>query len=312
MTPKRFTALFLSLVLTLSVLVMGVNYLVDPLLYFRGKKVIYASAERQFKHLNVGNTAHNALLLGSSRMALVNPKDIHIDGLTFFNAAFSSALPEEMLAFANLHARNQKVVVIGIDFYAANKASFPPKENPFKPKHWEDKFKYLLSLDTLKYTYDHVKKSALGEAPFALPTGQRHPDYADRTPVTNLSQTRYKNTLLTLKSVHYNNIEYASHRVETYKNLKTLLELRGITPVFIHTPLNEVVYKELIAGNPDVAPYFQRWQRDLTTALGEHYIDLSRNPKLADFRQYYKDDPHHYLPEVGAAFIEESLHQFGL
>ena len=108
-----------ALVLGLSVLLIlqsiaAVNIAVDPFGFFGLNQVgFFFNAEREFKPRQIHVYPHRALLLGNSKMAYVDPDDL--PGYGFFNAAFSAAKPEEMLAFLEKNIDGVELIALALD-----------------------------------------------------------------------------------------------------------------------------------------------------------------------------------------------------
>ena len=86
------------------------NWLVDPYMVFGNNRLggIYISGEREMKLYLVRNSPHQALLIGSSKMAHTDPDSIR--GYRFLNVSFSNAQPEEIISYLKNFAGKEKSI----------------------------------------------------------------------------------------------------------------------------------------------------------------------------------------------------------
>ena len=92
-SPRRFVILALGLAGGLVATIGLFNYFVDPYgLFGQNRLGIHISAEREFKPSQVQRYPHDALVLGTSRMAMIPVDDLK--GFRFFNAGFGGGTAE--------------------------------------------------------------------------------------------------------------------------------------------------------------------------------------------------------------------------
>src|SRR5438105_4486574 len=97
---RRFFTAFAASFIVVVAFQFATIALVDPWLRFNfDMDNISLWREREGKPWLIGIYPHNAVLIGTSKLAHVNPADVDTSEYTFFNASFAGALPEEMCSF---------------------------------------------------------------------------------------------------------------------------------------------------------------------------------------------------------------------
>jgi len=300
-TDKRFVFIFLAIVLVLVFQAGAVNWLVDPF----GKVHqpwfgMYYSTEREQKMHYVKVFPHNALLIGSSRTASIDPDDINCSGLTFFNASFSSALPEEILNYLEHYVDDAKVVVIGLDVFMFNES-----HREYTPD-WEgrgDKLSYLFSADTLGYSWGTVNKWLKGKKSSSKPDGQRNMESKNERDAKQ-TDIDYAETLAVLQQSHYNNIIFSTRRIQVIGRIRDLMRERGVKTVFFWNPIN-VAILDMIFKDSSKQAFYQRAKGEVREVLPD-IVDLNES-RYSRMEAFYKFDPVHYYPATGACIVRALL-----
>lgn len=283
-------------------LTMTVNAWVDPFDRLGNNTIgIYADAEREAKSAWLSRGHFQGVLLGSSKVTYIDPSSLASAG--FFNAAFALAMPEEILAFARTFVRPGQKVVIGLDLYMFNENAFPLQEPEFAPEpSLLELAKYLISGNVLIYSIRDYLYHLRGKRPRLAPTG--NVDATSRLARHAVMTEPVDGPVLgMLSSVHYRDFRYSEARLEKLRELKALLEERGNPYAVFINPLSRTVLGHL--GTMPAAAELDRLRRDLRSIFPD-LIDLS-DERWSDSENFFRFDTLHYLPGVGAAFLNEEV-----
>ena len=276
--------------------------LVDPFDKLGRNQIgIYAARERETKLSWIRRREHQGLLLGSSKTTYIDP--LRLDAPGMFNASFPLALPEELLAFVDQHVHDEDFVLIGLDLYMMNEREFPVRPVELSDgSGLVETARYLISGQVLLYALRDYWRHLQGRTPRLAEAGNVH--FESRL-ARHESMTTVDNgpALTMLSSFHFANFEYSASRVGMLERLRDILEQRRIPyAVFI---------------NPLSAPVLDLLERIPAKAAAERFRDDVRRifPDAADLMRsrwsnpegYFRFDPYHYLPEVGARFINEEV-----
>jgi hypothetical protein len=154
--PKRFLVVFVFSLSLACGLVAAANVAVDPFGYFGFNRTgLFFDDERTFKLLQAHRYPHQALLLGDSRTAYVNPEAIRTP--RFFNAAFGGASLDKMVWFWEHYGGNARVVVMGVLWTEVDRNA--PVSERLTERSWRDPIRYALSFELLWRSYDGVPGS---------------------------------------------------------------------------------------------------------------------------------------------------------
>jgi len=283
--------------------VAAVNLWVDPYYRFGTNQIgVYISSEREFKATAVQKAPHDALVIGNSKPSIIDPDKI--DEYQFLNVGFAGAKPEEIYWFLEKFARNQKLVVLGLDYGMFNEGAAPIREkDPFERPLFRDICNYLLNLKSFQYAMEGLFRKVAGQQPTILATGQSNPKpYLDFD--AGLTEEHYEPALDLLRRDTFNNFNYSVKRLGYLKKIKALLQERGIKLVVFINPENDVVL-DLIRSMP-AGGQFDRWKADLREIFPE-LVDLTAEPRLSEHAHYFRHDPYHYLPSTGTTIIKEYI-----
>jgi hypothetical protein len=310
MRSHHYTAAVIACILSATVSVSAFNAAMDPMnrLGFN-RDGILAGAERDAKPHLIQTYPHDAVFVGSSKMGYIDPVDIDNPEYTFFNAAFAGALPEEIAGFIDLYVHNARLVVVGFDFYMMNENSsaFPRRSDTFAPKSLRQAFQYnveyLLSWRILRSSYDRWRlRHQLAEAAWLLPSGGRHlPQELERSRA--MKGFEFDRPLQTWETNAFGNFHYSEQRLDDIRRIKRTLADRGIQLVAIIPPESRSVL-DLIDRMPARAA-FSRFRRDLADIFPD-LLDYS-DSSFSNNENFLRYDPIHFLPEVGAALMQDVL-----
>lgn len=304
-TVSGFSAYARTLLLTAATLLgltAAVNAWVDPFDQLGNNRIgFYADMEREAKSAWLPRGDYAGVILGSSKPTYIDPTALDRGG--FFNAAFALAMPEELLAFAQTFVEPGQAVLLGLDLYMFNENAFPLQQPVFRAQpSLGDLAGYLFSGQVLIYSVRDYMAHLRGRPPRLEPAGNlaavqrlaRHEAMDGRIDAPVLGM---------LRSVHYRDFRYAEARLESLRRLKALFQARGNPFVVFINPLSRTVLDHL--ATLPAAPMLDRLRQDLREIFPD-LVDLS-DSRWSDPDNFLRFDALHYLPEVGAAFVNQEL-----
>jgi hypothetical protein len=289
----------------LLILVAAFNYIVDPYnLLGNNRTGVYFWNERQIKD-SILTYDHQAVLMGSSKTGYVNP-----DGLScyrFYNASIRGAVPEEMFFYLKKYLRNEKLVLIGFDFYMFNEREFPL----IKISDWNDVrytlAEYLFGVHTVEASFKTLQKwknrepiiGMKANGQFAYP-GSTQAASADDAPQY---KKKYNDIIKGVAKHHYGSFSFSGRRMAYVREIKKLLEEKGIPYAVFINPENLDVYDAL--QQLEAYSLFVSWKQEMKTIFPDIYdYSVSRYSARDGF---YRDDPYHYTNATGKAFLNEII-----
>jgi len=303
-TPQsaRFIVRFAWVAGAFLLFTMAVNYFVDPHYRFGTNRIgVYISSEREYKATAVQIYPHDGLIVGNSKPSIIDP--LKIDNIRFFNAGFASAKPEEIYAFLQRYAHDQKVVVLALDFGMFNEGAAPIRTDPFERPFFSDACRYLLSLTSFQYAMEGLFRKVAGQGVTILPTGQSNPEpYLKKDKL--FTEEHYEPALRLLREDTFNNFDYSETRIGYIEKIRDLLKERGIQLIVFISPENDAVL-DLIHSLP-AGDDFARWKVDLNRIV-PNVIDLSDDPAWQAHKNYFLHDPYHYFPEAGTRIMQDHI-----
>ncbi|OQX61329.1 MAG: hypothetical protein B5M56_09295 [Desulfococcus sp. 4484_241] len=306
---KRY--LFVSGVLSVVLLVSvaAFNYFIDPYnLMGNNWTGVYFWNERQLKGREILNYDHQAVLIGSSKTGYVNPDDLEC--YRFYNASMRGMVPEEIYFFLKKYLRNEKLVLVGFDFYMFNEREFPL----ITIKDWDDvaynPLEYLLGISTLKMSKKTLKHWKNHDPIFRMhENGQFDYPGSKGKPLparTRQEKKKYRDIINGLVEHHYGDFVLSRQRMEYVRKLKELFENREIPYAVFINPLSSDVLAAL--RHVDAYPVFLKWRKDMRTIFPNIY-DFSSGP-YSDPKLFHSDDPYHYTNEAGKEFLNRIIRDF--
>ncbi len=299
MSPKAYLAILFSVSLIVLGTIAAFNWKVDPFFVFDNNTTgVYAKVERQFKTRQVYIFPHDEILMGSSVTAHINPNGFPEHRL--FNAAFNGALIEEILSFTRKHIRNQKLFILALDLYMFNEGSFPVKSAD-EPLFDDNTLSHTISLSALTQSFKDLSSKASGAPPYAWANGARNTDEKDKRD-KEMGQIDDAALLKSVGNSYYGNFTYSDKRLDFLRELKALLDERGIRYTVVLNPINKKLLG-LIHLSPKIQDGLTRMQKDVRNIF-QGTIDLSEQP-YSDPTLFYANDPFHYKPKMGDLVLAE-------
>jgi len=299
MGHRHFARLALGLVAGVLGVSAFINVAVDPYdLYGLNRFGNHIGLERDAKQTWIRRQPHDAVLIGSSKLDFVDPREL--ERFDFFNASMGGAMPEEMEEFLRLHVDGVRGVVVGFDFFMFNESCFPLR--PTLRRTWEDYvFRFPFNRKGLEYSWHTVRRGLLGREPVILPWGQMNPLRTEQKDAT-VDDYDYSEGIPYLEQYHFRDYRFSDYRVERMRVMRHLLEERAIPFVVIMNPMNEAI-RAWVREQEDLEPLYQRFKREVLTVFPDA-IDLTES-RYAEMTGFYKLDPLHFRPETGTEFLNQ-------
>ena len=290
----------ISLIITAGLLLLtaSTNYMIDPYNKMGNNKIgLYHSLDREIKN-QITFFKHDAILIGSSKTGRINPDDI--DLYKFYNASIDAVTPEEIFFYLKKYAIHEKFILIGLDFYMFNEREFPIKTMNKWYHNSYTTIEYLLGGKVLRDSKKSISMWLKKQKPYIIKkNGQKT--------ISNSYKTRdYKKIIDFLCIHHYGNFHFSNERMAYLSKTKTLLKDRNIDCLVFINPLHEEVYTAL--QRLDSYELFIKWKQELKIIFPD-LVDLSYSQYSAK-NGFMKQDPYHYKPETGIAFLNKILNGF--
>jgi len=305
---KQYLIMSGAIVGAVLLLVAAFNALVDPYnLLGNNRTGVFFWNERQIKDA-ILTYDHEGLLIGSSKTGYVDP-----DGLTcyrFYNASMRGMVPEEMFFYLKKYLRQEKLVLIGFDFYMFNEREFPL----LRINDWENvrfnKAEYLLSVHTTDASFKTLKKWKKGEPADGMkPNGQfAYPAMAQPSASVDPGQyeKQYNDIIRGLVKHHYGYFSFSRKRMFYVREIKKLLDKKGIPYAIFINPFNHDVFAAL--QKTEAYSLFLPWQKEMKTIFPDIYDYSVSRYSVRD--GFYREDPYHYTNATGTAFLNEIIGDF--
>ncbi len=305
-TFGHYCAVYFLSVISFFAFISLVNWWVDPFNELGKNKIgLYFSTERQ-EHKKILEIEHDAVLLGSSRINRISVTNLH--GYHFYNAAFSNALPEEIYLFLKKYLRNEKLVVIGLDFFVFNKTAFPVLELQDWPDHFYGVFEYLTSLNVFKSSLIALCKyyKVIDNKP--VPQVQenfvkydiygQNLEFKTEDPYFNKSCDIFYSHLA---HYYFRRFVLSEERLNYYQKIKELLEERKVKYIVFFNP--ESTETERLYKFTGTYTKFLWWKKEVKRIFPS-VKDFSTGQYTAS-RYYFPEDAFHFKAEVGENIINE-------
>lgn len=312
----RFLVVFVFALSLGCGLVAAVNVAVDPFGFFGANRTgLFFNDERTFKLMQVRNYPHDALLLGDSRVAYIDPEDMTKP--RFFNAAFGGASLDEMLWFWENYDGNARLLVIGLLY--ADFSGRPAIDEELKAHTWRDYFRYALSFELLKRSMEALERWRMGEPPTYNENGSRS---AREKRVEELAQTTAGAFLSKAAQPAVDATEVdpcsrperrsrrdaADPRWERLQRIADIAERRGVKLVLFMHPR----HPDDLFGHKEQTRDRQFVSRiNFLCSLDAKFLDFTASD-FSDPRNFWLADRLHYKPEVGLSLLTEVLRRSGV
>jgi len=312
-------------------LCVGTNWAVDPFNELGRNKIgLYFSTQRQ-AHKKIESIPHQGILMGSSKVGQIKADSLKCSGI--YNASFNAALPEEMHFFLRRYALDEKIVLIGLDFYMFNERQLPLNDLNEWPDHFFGIFEYLMSFNVFKSSFVGLYKWSDGQEPkiamikivsqdkskvLGSSVFSQNLEIKNRINTNESSMNNVKNdfskmigkkghpNLDMISNNHFRRYQFSKKRMEYISKTSEMLRDRGIPYLFFINPIYHDVYSMIM--NSENKPIFMTFQNQLQDILGESLIDLSYNQySFNDSFGESGGDFYHYTPKTGTKFVDAML-----
>ncbi len=300
-----FSCLAAGVILALSA---AFNYFVDAYnLLGNNRTGVYFVLERQVKDA-ILTYKHDGILLGSSKTGYVNPDELSC--YRFYNASMRGMVPEEMYFYLKKYLRNEKLVLIGFDFYMFNERELPL----VRISDWNDlrytKVEYLLGAQTVKDSWKTLKMKFNNDKKYGMkPNGQfDYPGLSTESASAGSEEYEQKYNMIIrgLVQNYYDHFSFSEKRMDYVRQIRVLLEERGAPYAIFINPLNTDVLAAL--QNIEAYSRFLSWRREMKEIFPDIY-DFSEGP-YSKREGFYLEDPYHYTQATGRAFLNEIIGDF--
>ena len=280
--------------------IAAINYMVDPYNLLGNNTIgIFHSLDREIKN-QIVSFDHDAILIGSSKTGRIDPAALSY--YKFYNASFDAALPEEIYFYLEKYAKEEKVVLLGLDFYMFNENFFP-----LKPMvAWNTKnysiAEYLLGGGVFNDARKSLSLWLNNNPPYLIKkNGQKI--ISKRESSVPVDTEKPKRIIEYVRKNHFGNFRFSNTRMEYIHKIKVLLEERNIKLLVFINPLHEDIYRMLKSSAS--FKEFIAWKKKLRVFFPDLF-DLSNSPYSAK-AGFTLDDPFHYTSETGASFMNKIM-----
>ncbi len=297
---QRYLATTAAVAAGLIALAAALNFFVDPFDYFgRNTLGIYISAEREAKLTGLRQHPQDAVLLGTSKAAMVDASLLR-GPAKFYNAGLGGATPEEVTALVRHVSPTAPLVVVALDFFQYSDR-LPIVSSPFPPQTWQDSFNYLFNLQGVGYAWQTMLGAWRGRPPTLQKDGsfnavlwREHHDVADPAALA---------ALLANQETQWREFHFSPDRVNELVLLRSALENRGSPYAVVINPLQVEDLRRL--RHAGMGPALEDWRARVRMVFPEA-VDLL-DSSYSDAKNFFKLDPVHFYPEVGAAMLNEKV-----
>jgi hypothetical protein len=307
---RRFLLTFAATIFAVLAVRYALIFIVDPRARFNfDMNNVTVYREREGKPWLIGNYPHNAILIGTSTLARVNPVDVDTPELKFFNASFSGALPEEIYRFLKAFVPSAKLVVLSFDVIVMNEGTWPLREyaewvEPSLKDVLISHFQYLNENEALMMAIDQVVHGIPQQPGTLFRNGARNAPL-DIARSNAMAAPDFVGPLATMRSAAFTAFKYSEARVGYLQRIKALLDERQIPHVVLISPENRQMLDMIRDSGSQWA--LDKFRADVRRIFPDA-IDYSNSWVSAD-ENFFKFDPLHYFPGVGARMVKEAVAQ---
>ena len=302
---------FLCAVGVILTLIALFNFAVDPLWCFghvnpwNMKQAGFNERLLKTNLVTFGDFRYRSLLIGSSRVAVLNQNDFK--GMDAFNYAAATMVPEEYGEYIRYAAQRKgkgfENIIIGMDFFGSNgnyRKTFEPPDFYFDTAgSMLYRYRMLLAWDTLRYSMDNLRGGG----------GKVRGTYDRcnvRTPKPRTFEERkrlVREQFIFFKTEGYGkNYRYDENLKEKLVRLK--LDNPGASFMVFTTPVSEPLFCLMIRMNR--LPDYERWLRDLVQVFGRVWNFMDLNTVTRDHEHTFTDLDHVY-PATGRLIAHRVL-----
>jgi hypothetical protein len=296
---RRFTLVMLS---ATALFVGGpalMNYAVDPYDRFGNNRLgIYISAEREMKSTEVRRYPHTALFVGNSRMAAIPAS--RLNGLRWFNGAFSAANAEDIYWFLHHSAERQEIVVLGIDLGAKDPTIL--NGDIFRRGNWSADAEHLVNLQTVEYSFKTLSSHLAGKLSHYSADGSlTELDFGN--PAKPQDAATAKAHLATFNNYMADVVLKPPRSLSYYRKIAETLRARKIPCVVVMPPMHEEVVRQIETLHLEKET--KAWL-DEVSAIFPNVVNLTSS-RYSAAENFYAWDPVHYKSETGVRFMNEEV-----
>jgi hypothetical protein len=313
MRSGRLIGLWLAVVVAAIAVPSGFVAAVDPFGYFGTNTAgYYYSSERQFKQTLVRTTNYNALLLGDSRIAYTDPALIRLPQYKWLNGGIGgSSFSEQIEILFNSKLDGLDLVVIGLTQGSIANAFNCLKDPEREPSLW-DPLRFSASWTQVWYAAATLYSKATGVEPYYHADGTRSPAANDLNDAALTDKNeRYwrvvRHDAEALREVlpHRPGIAFADACLKLLSGAQALARAHGFRILIVFLPIN----RDLLAladWKVFLTSDHARRSFDRLKAIIPDVFDFFDSP-YSDSNNYWRHDPTHFKPDVGARLIEEAV-----
>ncbi|OHD63297.1 MAG: hypothetical protein A2176_00215 [Spirochaetes bacterium RBG_13_51_14] len=309
---KNWNIAILLASLVIPLLVIGINYFMDPLWCFAISHKYnqfqdpFNERIQKTNYLTFRDRKYHAVLIGTSRSTCIN--QYSFKGISVFNYSCNGlTLPEyaEYLKYAKKRSGNAiRHIFIGLDFrQTMGKFKVRPSIKPVDNVESTDpnliisransplyRLKSLLSVDTLKYSLRNYNYYRRGNSYYYT---------RDNVKIHTRYSRKVLDDIIAFYLDYFDKSVYPRYKYdETYvAALKKIRDENPDTTIIVYTtpesgPLMKIFIKH------DLLEYYFRWLSDIVAVFGGCYHFMYPNIVTRNYHDYYHDAVH-TNPEVG-------------
>lgn len=289
----------LSVAAAAVVLAVGINWTVDPFgLFGNNTAGFFYGSERQIKQGLAGLHAADGIILGSSKVAEIDPAHVSVP---LVNGAWSGALPEEMLDFLVTRDNDWSFVAVGLDFFMFNEANIPfVEDTEMRRGDLRRAIGHGANLAMLYRSLRALQWAAAGRAPAITALGARN--VGDEEAADRASDGDGAAAIEGLSQM-FRGYAYSERRAAAVARIRDWARDNCVPLVAFVNPLHRDV--RAMFTEVGVEADFRRFQAMLREVFPD-LVDLS-GPDYADPDLYWRREPFHYYPATGTIIFERAL-----
>ena len=289
MATRVYLCWFFGLLISGSLLVGGVNVVIDPYGIYNliNLPTLNAQKHRRMieggripKSIDLRRGRYNTLILGSSRAQVgIDPKSPILLGTLAYNASLADASIYELRAVGLYALKHQKLekVILGLDFFVFN--AHRNGSNDFSDSGFAGRsagymyLRRLISVGTLEDSLTTALANLVGK-----PSQNRSDGYLDGAVRYGMVDprvlfTRVLKAHFLVTPTLYGSLEYQADRVAVFKGLIERFAREGIAVHAFFSPIHARQLEAIRALG--WIPTFERWKRDVVTAVEQVNAGLS-------------------------------------
>ncbi len=302
MNSKKWIRVWATVIITIVIIIGGLNYIVDPLWTFSHSNPLNSLQkefnERQQKSNYIyfrGMDKYDGLLFGSSRTTFINQNEFN--HMNIYNYDLNDMWPNEYKGYIDfakkVKGREFKYIIIGSDFYGTKIPGKREHEKPgFYIKNTQSflyRYKMLLSIDNFINSIKNIYNSF------------EHKFVYDRNNIKYLarvsekeSMERYTNNL----KRHTDNLSGEKY-IPNNNYINILKEIKNDNPntkfIIFTSPVTADLLVSIIRNGKRMDDY-ERWLREIIEVFGEVHHFMTINSITINLQNYLDDD--HYYPNI--------------